>query len=116
MASKNLGPKGAIKGWANSPRFDFEMLEEYYRVLKKPFPIEFRNERDIRTVRAFFDLPYQDMKVLGLQAHNPIHDCFIQAYDVQRAHQIVRAHKAAIAQLTPVTLGVGNEATQNTAT
>ncbi len=78
-----------IFGWANSPRFDFEMLEEYYKRCNKTFPINFRKECDIRTIRTFFKLPYrakEELKEIGLESHNPIHDCLIQAFDMQDAY------------------------------
>jgi len=83
-SSKPCGREG-IAAWANSPRFDFEMLKGYYDVLKIPFPLDFRRERDVRTIRAFFALPGTDVVELGLLPHNPIHDCFAQALDIQKA-------------------------------
>lgn len=105
-----------VEVWANSPRFDFEALEEYFARCNKEFPVHFRRERDIRTIRAFFKLPYPNFKEMGLESHNPIHDCFAQAIDMQKASAVLRdgeslrkslsvskPEEASSAELTPPT-------------
>ena len=92
LGAKELGmnrQREGLKVWSNSPRFDMEMLEAYYDALARPFPVNFRDERDVRTIRKFFKIPYSDLKALGLTVHNPIHDCLLQALDMQLAHTMV---------------------------
>ncbi len=82
---------GKLKAWANSPVFDFErIMRPYYEALGREFPIQFREERCVRTIRDEHKIPYRDMKEMGLRSHNPLHDCLIQAYDVNYARARMR--------------------------
>jgi hypothetical protein len=72
--------------WANSPNFDMVSLEGLYREHVLDYPWNFRDLRDVRTIRAFLkdsSYPKFDFAV----AHNPAHDCLAQIEWVHRFYQ-----------------------------
>lgn len=58
--------------WANSPSFDLVVLKEACRKLDLSWPINFWQERDVRTVKDLARLPKT------LPTHNAIEDCISQ--------------------------------------
>ena len=72
--------------WANSPTFDSVILGNWWKgVTHGPlpaFPIPYKLERDVRTIRALAkELGIPETEWAGV-AHNPVDDCCNQARDV----------------------------------
>lgn len=62
--------------WANSPSFDLVILKEAFRFYEIPWPHDFWNERDVRTIRALGTTPKFK------PTHNALQDCLLQIHAV----------------------------------
>ena len=65
--------------WSHGSIFDINILDTYYRALKKAPPWNYWQVRDTRTV---FDLGY-DPELPKITAHNALEDAYAQAIGVQ---------------------------------
>ena len=57
--------------------FDFGILEDAYKATKHQIPWNFRLERDVRTLVAFYPAIKRDAQSVGVM-HAPIDDCKFQ--------------------------------------
>lgn len=73
--------------WANSPSFDHVKLRGLLELCKRTVPtvLNYRHERDVRTVRDFCGVV--DFQVPDLTPHDAVHDAIYQALLVQAAHK-----------------------------
>ncbi len=84
--------------WANSPRFDLQLIWDCYRQYKDvvpKFPIKFRNEWDVRTASKMANYNSETLKQLYPEsnrfwgregnAHDAFADTLTQIYQVQAA-------------------------------
>lgn len=83
--------EGGIEGalmWANSPSFDLTILRSLAGDFFQTPPLwNFRNERDLRTLRATAGLRVAPGPAdLGYVAHHPIGDCMAQIEVVRRCY------------------------------
>ena len=74
--------------WANSPSFDCTIIRNLAGTVMGSPPLwSFRNERDVRTLRAVADLESAPGPAdLGYVAHHPIGDCLAQVEVVRRCY------------------------------
>lgn len=77
------------KIWANSPRFDIELLRVMFKKMKVDFPIAYRQEMDFRTLMELAypnrdDRPEPEMGA-WLPAHHALGDAQQQALQTQKA-------------------------------
>jgi hypothetical protein len=86
--------------WANSPTFDSVILKHWWEdmpgtanyptVRDQPFPLVYKKERDVRTLRALaLELGIEETPWQG-DAHNPVDDCCNQARDVIHIRKEIR--------------------------
>lgn len=75
---------GVTHLWAQGPAFDFVILEDLYRQLKKPTPWNFWQIRDSRTLFGVHGDPREKNKA-GL--HNALDDAMSQARGVQKVYR-----------------------------
>jgi hypothetical protein len=74
------------KMWANSPRFDFGIMQSAYRKLGRQIPWDFRDEMDVRTLDNLFPSFKNQMENSGV-AHNPLDDCHFQIKYITEIHK-----------------------------
>ncbi len=66
--------------WANSPDFDLRLLRQACsRFAYVPYPFEFRNHRDMRTLVKELGVPEDEPKFIGFE-HDALDDAIHQAY------------------------------------
>jgi DNA polymerase III epsilon subunit-like protein len=70
---------GSSKFWSHGATFDIVILENYFKQIGKPFPWNFWDVRDTRTL---FDLGY-DPEMPQANKHNALEDARRQAIGVQ---------------------------------
>ena len=70
---------GSSRFWSHGAAFDIVILEYYFRKINKPFPWNFWNVRDTRTI---FDLG-MDPEMPQTNKHNALEDARRQAIGVQ---------------------------------
>lgn len=85
--------------WANSPRFDVQLLCDCFRQYKEQvgsFPVSFRNEWDVRTISKLAGLTSTEMKPVYSDSsqfwsisnkHDALADCLTQIFQVQTAYE-----------------------------
>ena len=67
--------RGVQYFWANSPNFDFIILENAYKICNLLVPWKFWSLRDCRTV---YDLANTKLSSIGETKHNSLDDCYNQ--------------------------------------
>jgi hypothetical protein len=74
--------KGISCFWANSPNFDYVILENAYTLFKIDVPWKFWQLRDCRTV---YDIGKVNMKTICKETkHNALEDCYYQIKGLQK--------------------------------
>jgi len=71
--------------WCQGPTFDFTILQNFYKNIKKPCPWNYWQIRDSRTLFAM--MPYDPRKDIQESLHNALADCFYQAKCVQKSYK-----------------------------
>ena len=89
--------------WANSPRFDIEILWTLFERAGKQPPIYHRIERDFRTIMdtVFLnrdDRPARPPEIAEYPAHHPLGDAILQADQLRQAFARVRIDNKPIAE------------------
>lgn len=82
---------GANQVWAKSPSFDMVILESMFRDFDADTPWHYRDLRDVRTImaEAEMDRDWAPPDMNGSVAHNAVHDCDRQIYQVTNARAII---------------------------
>ena len=70
--------------WAQGPVFDIAMLENLLSQLKRPYPWQFYQIRDSRTL---FGLGWDPRREMRTEAHNALADCYYQSIAVQKVYK-----------------------------
>ena len=82
---------GADYLWAQGPLFDYAILENLYTQLEQPFPWQFWQIRDSRTL--FSLVPGVKEKIKRTDLHNALADCYFQAKTVQYCYRELKVPK-----------------------
>lgn len=84
--------KGDLKIWGNSNRFDLGILGAAYTKIfpGAEIPWDFRNERDVRTISAYYPEIKKNMPFEGIQ-HDPIADCKYQIKYLCATHEQMKS-------------------------
>jgi exodeoxyribonuclease VIII len=69
--------------WAQGPVFDIAMLENLLSQLKRPYPWQYYQIRDSRTL---FGLGWDPRREMRTEAHNALADCYYQSIAVQKVY------------------------------
>ncbi len=93
--------------WANSPSFDLVILKNLYDIYNMKLEIDFRNERDCRTITAMTNTDKIE-KPAKMISHNPIHDAVFQAIILKEQLRVQESYKATIDQLSTFSLSSTN--------
>ena len=72
---------GVDQLWCQGPLFDYAILQNLYKNVKKPCPWNFWQIRDSRTV--FSMMPSDPRKAIQEEMHNALADCYYQAKCIQ---------------------------------
>ena len=72
---------GCSELWCQGPLFDYAILEHLYKQMGQPFPWNFWQIRDSRTV--FSMMPQDPRKAIQEELHNALADCYYQAKCIQ---------------------------------
>ena len=78
--------KGVQFFWANSPSFDFIILENAYNMCNLTIPWKFWNLRDCRTA---YDLANVKLSSIGKTKHNSLDDCYNQLLCLKKSLKIL---------------------------
>jgi exodeoxyribonuclease VIII len=78
-----LQTDGEVYVWANSPAFDLVILRHAFEQASIPCPWDWRNERDVRTVRSLVPDAVCVWPEDRRNAHTAVADCEFQVLHVQ---------------------------------
>lgn len=73
----NGGKQSNVNVWGNPASFDIGIVSNAYTQCHIDQPWHYRNERDLRTLVAFYPNIKDEFPTVGT-LHNPIHDCKTQ--------------------------------------
>ena len=76
---------GVDQLWCQGPLFDYAILQNLYKNIKKPCPWNFWQIRDSRTV--FSMMPSDPRKAIQEEMHNALADCYYQAKCIQSTYK-----------------------------
>ena len=85
IKSINKWSVGVDVFWCQGPLFDYAILQNLYKNIKKPCPWNFWQIRDSRTV--FSMMPSDPRKAIQEEMHNALADCYYQAKCIQSTYK-----------------------------
>jgi hypothetical protein len=80
--------------WGYGNMFDNAILESLYRTYRKPFPINFRGNLDIRTLEVMAGKRLSELNLHSGVVHNAFDDALNQARGVQHLFRRINNHGA----------------------
>lgn len=86
---KQFYPDDKVPVWCHA-NFDLPILGDAYRAIGQKSPVSYRKSRDIRTIVALADLPYEKG---AEKTHDALDDCLRQIKYVHRCYVALKGRK-----------------------